>query len=69
MVPPLTTRRAPWAYDREMDKRRHEVERRFGRLTGGECRICFRLEKLAVLFLGFIVFAIIFEALRSVNTP
>ncbi len=51
-----------------MDKRRHEVEQRFGRLTGVR-RICSRFEKSAVIFLGFIVFASIFDALHSVDTP
>ena len=32
VVPPRKTRRDPWEYDREMDKRRNEVERLFRRL-------------------------------------
>ena len=32
--PPLKPRRAPWAYDRERDRRRNAVERRFRRLQG-----------------------------------
>ena len=61
--PPRKTRRAPWAYDRPLDKRRNEVERRFRRLKGFR-RIFSRFEKLDVIFLGFIVFALIFDALR-----
>ena len=34
VVPPLATRIEPWEYDREMYKRRNEVERLFRRLTG-----------------------------------
>ena len=63
VVPPRQNRRAPWAYDRQLDKRRNEVERLFRRLKGFR-RLFTRFEKLAVLFLGFIVFALIVEALR-----
>jgi len=34
VVPPLKTRVTPWQYDREMYKRRNEVERLFRRLKG-----------------------------------
>ena len=63
VVPPRQNRLAPWAYDRPLYTRRHEVERLFRRLKGFR-RIFTRFEKLDVLFLGFIVFALIFEALR-----
>ena len=63
VVPPRQNRFAPWAYDRQLYKRRNEVERLFRRLKGFR-RIFTRFEKLDVLFLGFIVFALIFEALR-----
>ena len=61
--PPVKTRLAPWAYDRELYKRRNEVERLFRRLKGFR-RLFSRFEKLDVIFLGFIVFALIFDALR-----
>ena len=63
VVPPRKTRVAPWAYDRELDKRRNEVERLFRRLKGFR-RLFSRFEKLDVIFLGFIVFVLIFDALR-----
>ena len=63
VVPPLSTRVAPWEYDREMYKRRNEIERLFRRLKGFR-RIFSRFEKLDVLFLGFLSFALIFDALR-----
>ena len=63
VVPPRQNRLAPWAYDRQLYTRRNEVERLFRRLKGFR-RIFTRFEKLDVLFLGFIVFALIFEALR-----
>ena len=53
----------PWEYDREMYKRRNEIERLFRRLKGFR-RIFSRFEKLDTLFLGFILFALIFDALR-----
>ncbi len=52
-----------WEYDREMYKRRNEIERLFRRLKGFR-RIFSRFEKLDVIFLGFILFALIVEALR-----
>lgn len=63
VVPPLRTRRASWEYTRDLYKRRNEVERVFRRLKGFR-RIFSRFEKLDVIFLGFIVFALIFDALR-----
>ena len=68
VVPPRSTRLDPWEYDRELYKRRNEVERLFRRLKGFR-RIFSRFEKLDVMFLGFLTFALIVEALRSVNTP
>ena len=62
VVPPLSTRVDPWD-DREMYKRRNEIERLFRRLKGFR-RIFSRFEKLDTLFLGFILFALIFDALR-----
>ena len=62
-MPPLRTRVEPWEYDREMYKRRNEIERLFRRLKGFR-RIFSRFEKLDVVFLGFIVFALIIDALR-----
>ena len=62
-MPPFRTRVEPWEYDREMYKRRNEIERLFRRLKGFR-RIFSRFEKLDVLFLGFIVFALIVDGLR-----
>ena len=63
MVSPRKTRCDPWVYDWDLYKRRNEVERLFRRPKGFR-RICSRFEKLDVIFLGFIVFALIFDALR-----
>ncbi len=63
VVPPLRTRHDPRAYDREAYKRRNEIERLFRRLKGFR-RIFSRFEKLDALYLGFILFALIVDALR-----
>ena len=63
VVPPLRARVAPWEYDRQMYKRRNEVERLFRRLKGFR-RIFSRFDKLDAAFLGFILFALIVDALR-----
>jgi transposase len=69
VVPPNPQRRFPWAYDRKVYSRRNEIERLFRRLKGYRRVFC-RFDKLDVLFTGFIVLALIIEALRfSVNTP
>ncbi len=63
VVPPLATRVEPWQYDRHMYKRRNEIERLFRRLKGFR-RVFSRFEKLDVIFIGFILFSLIIEALR-----
>jgi len=63
VVAPLRTRIEPWERDREMYKRRHDVERLLRRLKGFR-RIFSRFEKLDVMFLGFISFALIADGLR-----
>ena len=61
----------PWQYDKAMYRRRNEIERLFRWLKGFR-RIFSRFDKLDLVFLGFLHFALIVEALRylnSVNTP
>ena len=67
VVPPVATRVDPWEYDRELYKRRNEIECLFRRLKGYR-RIFSRFDKLDALFLGFIHFALIFDALCLVST-
>jgi transposase len=55
----------PWDYDHALYKKRNEIERLFRRLKGFR-RIFSRFEKLDVLFLAFLSFALIVEALRLV---
>ena len=63
VVPPKRSRLEPWEYDRVLYRRRNEVERLFGRLKGFR-RIFSRFDKLDVMFLAFLHFALIVEALR-----
>ena len=63
VVPPLSTRIDPWEYDKELYKRRNEIEHLFRRLKGFR-RIFSRFEKLDALFLGFVLFTLIFDALH-----
>ncbi|KGE52811.1 transposase [Xanthomonas axonopodis pv. vasculorum] len=63
VVPPKSNRVEPWDYNREMYNRRNEVERLFRRLKGDR-RIFTRFEKLDVMFLGFLSFALVVEGLR-----
>ncbi len=68
VVPPKSNRLSPWEYDREMYKKRNEVERLFRRLKGYR-RIFSRFDKLDVVFMFFIYFALITDTLFCVNRP
>jgi transposase len=69
VVPPNPQRLTPWPLDRVVYRRRNQIERLFRRLKAYRRAFC-RFDKLDVLFLGFVVLALIIEALRiSVNTP
>ena len=65
VVPPKVNRITPWEYNRAMYKRRNEIERLFRRLKGFR-RIFSRFEKLDVMFIAFINFALIADGLRLV---
>jgi transposase len=63
IVPPLCTRVEPWSYSKAWYRRRNEIERLFRRLTG--CRRIFsRFDKLDVMFMACLCFALVVEALR-----
>jgi transposase len=69
VVPPNPNRLVLWEYDRIIYRRRNEIERLFRRLKGYRRVFC-RFDKLDVLFAGFVVLALIIEALRiSGNRP
>lgn len=63
VVPPLKTRIEPWQYDRQLYKRRNEIERLFRRIKGYR-RVFSRFEKLDEMFLGFLRFVLIVDELR-----
>ncbi|MGH8242392.1 MAG: transposase, partial [Steroidobacteraceae bacterium] len=63
VVPPLSTRIAPWTYSKAWYRRRNEIERLFRRLKGFR-RIFSRFDKLDVMFMAFLCFALVVEALR-----
>lgn len=67
VTPPKSNRLNPWEYDKNLYKRRNEIERLFRRLKGFR-RIFSRFEKLDVMFKAFIHFALIVDMI-SVNKP
>ena len=63
VVPPKKNRKEPWEYDKETYKRRNEVERLFRRLKAYR-RIFTRYDKLDTMYILFVIFGLINEALR-----
>lgn len=63
VVPPNPNRLEPWEYDKELYKKRNEVERAFRRLKAFR-RVFTRYDKLDVMFTGFVLVALIADALR-----
>ena len=59
-VPPKKNRKVPWEYDKELYKKRNEIERFFRRIQEYR-RVFTRYEKLDVMYLGVIIFALITE--------
>ena len=68
VVPPKSNRREPWGYDKELYKLRNEVERLFNRIKRFR-RIFTRYDKLDIMFMQFVCFAQIYDALVYVNRP
>ena len=62
VVPPKKYRSNPWEYDKELYKRRNEIERFFRRLKRFR-RVFTRYDKLDVVFSGFILFSMIIDAI------
>ena len=61
-VPPKKNRIDPWEYDKELYKKRNEIERFFRRIKRFR-RVFTRYDKLDIIFSGFILIAMIFDAL------
>lgn len=62
VVPPKKNRIDPWEYDKELYRRRNEVERFFRRIKRFR-RVFTRYDKLDVVFAGFLLFAMIVDSL------
>ena len=67
VVPPKSNRTAPWDYDKELYKRRNEVER-FFRLIQGFRRIFCRFDKLDIIYMAFIKLALVFRSIKKSST-
>ena len=63
VAPPKSNRGEPWDYDKGLYKKRNEVERLSRRLKGFR-RVFTRFDRLAVMFMAFIVFALIVTAIK-----
>lgn len=63
VVPPKSTRVEPWRFKKALYRKRNEIERLFRRLKGFR-RIFSRFDKLDLVFIAFIYFALVVEALR-----
>lgn len=63
IVPPKSNRKLPWEYDKQLYKRRNEIER-FFRLIQGFRRIFCRFDKLDIIYIAFIQLALIYLAIK-----
>ena len=61
VVHPNVNRKVPWAYDKELYRKRNEIERFFLRLKRFR-RVFTRYNKLDLVFSGFIYFAMVVNA-------
>jgi transposase len=68
VVPPNPQRRHPWHLDRRLYRQRNQIERLFRRLKGFR-RVFTRYDKLDVLFRSFVLIALCWILLGSVNRP
>lgn len=62
VVPPKSNRKEPWDYDKELYKRRNEVERYFLRIKRFR-KVFTRYDKLDLLYFGVVTLAMIFDAI------
>jgi len=63
IVPPKSNRKNPWEYDKELYRKRNEIERLF-RLVQGFRRVFCRFDKLDIMYSGFFQLALIFIAIK-----
>lgn len=64
VLPPHPKRVSPWRFNKALYRRGNEIERPFRRLKGFR-RAFSRFHKLGLVFIDFIYFALIVEALRE----
>jgi len=62
VVPPKSNRKNPWVYDKVLYKLRNQAERLFRRIKRFR-RIFTRYDKLDIVFIAFILLALIIDAL------
>ncbi len=62
VVPPKRNRKEPWDYDKELYKRRNEIERFFRRIKRFR-KFFTRYDNLDIIFSGVISFAMILDAI------
>ena len=62
VVPPKKNRKEPWDYDKELYKRRNEVERYFLRIKRFR-KVFTRYDKLDIIYSAVISLAMIFDAI------
>lgn len=62
VVPPKKNRKEPWEYDKELYKRRNEVERFFLRLKRFR-KVFTRYDKLDTIYISVVQLAMIFDAI------
>ena len=68
VVPPKSNTVDKWEYDKELYKRRNEIERFFRRIKSFRA-VFTRYDKLDIMYSVTVLFASIIILLRSVNTP
>jgi len=68
VVPPKSNSTYQWDYDKELYKKRNEIERFFRRLKTFRA-VFTRYDKLDIIFSATVLFASIVILLRCVNTP
>jgi len=61
-VPPKSNRKNPWEYDKELYKRRNEIERYILRIKRFR-KVFTRYDKLDVMYAGVLMLAMIFDGL------
>lgn len=62
IVPPKKNRKKPWDYDKELYKRRNEVERYFLRLKRFR-KVFTHYDKLDITFISVIMLTMIFDSI------